>query len=155
MMLGSCNGRHLDAASPTNSQQLIINTLEAMAMKLMIRIKTPKGYAASTEKKLRPFIIGLRRVDHEILTSKDDDQILWIIDAGTKDYMRIVRNVAMYDKLVHNILNRKKIRKLAKLTREQEKELDDMLFNQTAVEMIHKYDHEKTKKKFISAASQS
>jgi len=122
-------------------------------MELMIRIKTPKGYAASTEKKLRPFIIGLRRVDHEILTNKDDTQILWIINSGSKDYCRIVRNVALYDKMLHKVLDSKKVRKVAKLDKKQEKELDEMLFNQTEVEMIPKLDREKLKKKFKKSGS--
>ena len=147
---GLSNGRDQAVLNTTTSQQLIINSLEAMAMRLMIRIKTPKGYATSTERKLRPFILGLRRKDnHEILTSKDDDQILWIIQSGSRDYMRICKNVAMYDKIVGNVLGRKTIRRVARLSKEQEMELDDMLFNQTSVDIISRAEQEKIKKGFI------
>lgn len=117
-------------------------------MRLMVRVKTPKGIAADTEKKLRPFIVGVKKINHEILINKNDDAFLWIIQSGHKDYMRIVRNVAKYDKLLHMILDRRDIRKLARLTKEQEKELDDVLNNGTKIEMIPRMDQEKIKKKF-------
>lgn len=106
-------------------------------MKTKVLIKTPKGYALSTQKKLMPFILGLKRKStHEIHTTKDDDEIIWIIESDIKTHFRITRNIILFDKLVSTLLNNKSIRKLAKLTKSQEHELDRMLFKQTKVELI-------------------
>ena len=108
-------------------------------MQVKIRIKTPKGQAKGTEKKLRPFILGLKK-PHKIETNKADNQIIWTIDDKPRKIMKITRNVAMYDTMLTQLLTNKSVKKSINkaLDDKGKKELNTMLFKQTKVEVIHK-----------------
>ena len=111
-------------------------------VRIRIQIKTPKGYAASTSNKVKPFIIGTKKINnHEVYANKKDDTIIWIIDCSPKDLIRIQRNVILFDKTTKTILQNKLVRKLSKLNTEQRSELDKMLNNQTEIKIIRSYDH--------------
>jgi len=106
-------------------------------MQLKILITTPKGYATKIQRQLRPFLIGIHSHDHQTYTNSDDTQILWIVQCkDARRMMSITRNITLYDRMIHMILDRKDIRKLAKLSKEQEQELNDMLTNHTSVEIV-------------------
>lgn len=110
-------------------------------MKLKIQIKTPKGRATSTEKKLRPFLLGISRKDVkscETYVSEEDNTIIWDIEATIKKCLKIQKNVSRFDFLITGILENKRMKKRirSKLTEEQETELKDMLVNHTSCEVI-------------------
>lgn len=118
-------------------------------MQSRILIKTPEGYAQSTEKKLRPFILGIKKKHkHEIYCSNADDQILWIVESDIKNHFRIQRNVKVFDKLISSMLSNKAVRKIAKLNKDQVQELDKMLFEQTKVTLLTDDETEEIKKEF-------
>ena len=115
---------------------------------IKILIKTPAGYAKSTEFKLRPFLIGNKGKIHKILTNKNDDQILWLVDAKAGQYMKIIKNVSTYRSMVASILKNKTVRKVARLTEDQKKELDHMLDDQTQISIVKENEWGKIKKEF-------
>lgn len=117
-------------------------------MEIYIRIKTPKGQAKKAEFNLRPFLIGRKGKLNKIMTNKDDNQILWIVDAQPRQYNKIIKNVTTYQYMVKKIMSNKTVQKVAKITDEQKKELNDMLTDQTKIDIIQKKDWEKIKKEF-------
>jgi hypothetical protein len=108
-------------------------------MELRIEIKTIKGYAISTAQKLKPFILGTRRVENKLWANKADDIIYWIVDCpNSKAYMQIVRNLTVFDKLVNGILGNRLLFGAAKISSKDRIELKDMLHNQTKIRVVKK-----------------
>lgn len=107
-------------------------------MRTRILITTPKGQAIKTEKKLRPFILGItRRVKHETFTNKEDNKIMWIVEGGIRQIMKINRNVAMFETTLRMLLTNKMVAgSIKKLKKEDQKELMIMLKEKTTVDVI-------------------
>ena len=106
-------------------------------MRLRIEIKTPTGYAISTANQLKPFILGTRKVEkHDVYANKANDKIIWIVDADIKDALRIQKNVAFFAQATSMILKSKVVQGLAKLSKEDQLELNKMLTNQTKIRII-------------------
>lgn len=108
-------------------------------MRLKIRIQTPKGQAQATEKKLRGWILGISphgKVETE--SNPEDNQIIWTIETDIKHAMSIQRNVIRYDQLISGIFQNKLLQRVirARVPQAQQKELEDMLKNQTRIEII-------------------
>lgn len=122
-------------------------------MELKISIKTPKGYAKSTEFKLRPWLIGRNGKLHKIMTNAEDNQILWIVDAEPRRYSKIIKNVSMYGTMIKGIMNNKLLRRAAKLSKEGQAELDDMLMQQTTVDIIRENELQEIMKEFKDVES--
>lgn len=106
-------------------------------MKLKIHIRTPKGQATGTEKKLRPFILGKKKA-HQLWVNKDDNQIVWEIEGTVRECLKINKNVARFDFITRKVFDSKMLKKTLrkKLEPGQEEELKDMLLNQTSVEVV-------------------
>lgn len=115
---------------------------------IKIIIKTPVGYAKSTQFKLKPFLIGNKGKLNHIMTNDDDSKILWIVDANARQYTKIIRNVTAYKVMIKGILNNKTVRKVAKLNKDQEQELNNMLTEQTEIDIVQMKDWDKIKKEF-------
>jgi hypothetical protein len=106
-------------------------------MELKIEIKTVKGYALDTAKKLKPFILGFRKVKNEVWANKTDDKIFWVVDCpDSRAYMAIARNLTIFDKLVNGILNNRMVMGAARLPPKDMLELKDMLHNQTKIRVV-------------------
>lgn len=105
-------------------------------MRIRIEIKTPKGQAIGTSKKLKPFIIGFRKTSNQVYANKADDTIIWIVDGTIKDCLAIQRNLTLFSQLINGVLGNKMVQGVAKLSKEDKKELDDMLHNQTTIRVI-------------------
>lgn len=107
-------------------------------MKITVRIRTPKGLATSTDKKIRPVIVGFKRVAIEAEVSPEDDTVIWHIDGSVKDCLKIQRNVVRFDFFVRGALDSKMVKKAMKkhMRPDQEAELRDMLDNHTTVECV-------------------
>ena len=109
-------------------------------MRTLIKVKTPKGNATSTNKKLRTFIVGIGRtkIIRSIYISHDDDEFIWEIECSVKRYIKISKNILMYDNLVTTVFNNPLLKKTVKrvITKEQQEELNDMLQNQTTIEIV-------------------
>ena len=117
-------------------------------MELKILIKTPDGYAQSTEKRLRPFLIVNKGKLHKIMTNKKDNKILWIVDAKPRQYKKIIRNVSTYKIMVTSILKNKTVQKVAKLSEQDKKDLDSMLDDNTEIDVVLNKDYDNIKKEF-------
>lgn len=115
---------------------------------LKILIKTPNGYAKSTEFKLRSFIIGRKGKLHKIMTNDLDNKILWIVDAEVRQYTKIIKNVSSYKVMMTSVLKNKTVQKVAKLKGDQKKELDEMLNEQTEIDIVKEKDWDEIKKEF-------
>lgn len=140
MIIGKINGTDLAAKSDMSLPTYLLN-LGGIIMRLRIEIRTPKGYAASTSKKIQPFILGAKKIQkHQIYCNQDDNRIIWIVDAGVRDALQIQRNVYLFDKTTSMILKSKTVQGLAKLSKEDKKELNDMLEAQTKIRIIKHYD---------------
>jgi len=110
-------------------------------MRIRIEIRTPVGYAASTSKKLQPFILGAKKIQkHEVFANKADNKIIWIIDAEIRQCLEIQKNVQLFDKATSTILKSRVVQGLAKLSKEDKQQLDDMLEKQTKIRVIKHYD---------------
>lgn len=105
-------------------------------MELKIKIKTAKGYAASTEKKLRPFILKSKSPS-SIYISDDDDTIFWHIEGDIRDMLRIENNVNRFDMVFKAALQQVSRRKVVtkRLSKDGLKELMD-LSHDTTVEIV-------------------
>ena len=117
-------------------------------MMLKIRIRTPKGHAKKTEHRIRPFIIGNKGKMHKIMTNKDDNQILWIVDAKPRQYTKIIKNVSAYKIMIEKIMSNKTVQKVARISDDQKEELNKMLMDQTEIDIIKEQDWETIKKEF-------
>lgn len=105
-------------------------------MQVKIKIKTAPGHAVSTQKQIEPFILGVKKIKNEVYANDDDDTIIWIVEGPPKRIIKITRNVARFDVVMASILKKRVVRKLAKLSDEDRKKLDDMLKNQTKIEIL-------------------
>lgn len=107
-------------------------------MKIKIRIRTPKGQAAGTEGKIKPLIIGLKKVKVDTYVSPDDNEIIWDIEGSYRNVMKIQRNASMFDIFISRLLNTKMLKKTLRkqLSKEDEEQLKDMLLNHTSCEII-------------------
>lgn len=106
-------------------------------MEIKIRIRTPKGQAKGTEKKLRPFLLGGRQLS-EVWTNEEDNELYWVVNTDVRNAMKISRNVAAYANIIKGMFDNKLMRKVSdkQLSPEDKAELKDMLLNQTEVEII-------------------
>lgn len=107
-------------------------------MLIAIKVKTPKGAADGTNKKLRWFILG-KTSKHikKVHISPDDDEFTWIIECDYKRYIKISKNVLYYDTMVSQIFDNKVLKKTINraISEEQQKELLNMLHNQTTIDI--------------------
>ena len=109
-------------------------------MELKISVKTPKGQAAGTRKKLQPFLLGIRKIK-EIYVNDEDSEMVWVVETTPKDMLKISRNVSMYENIIKMVFQNKMMSKFvgsktANISKEQQAELKEMLQNGTKVEII-------------------
>lgn len=111
--------------------------MQRQIMQVVIEIKTPKGSATKTEKRIRPFIMPLGS-KHKTWTSPEDDTIYWEVEDDLKKVMKIQRNIAMFDMVIKNIFQHKVMKQygIPKLSKEDQDELKKMLENHTSVTII-------------------
>lgn len=108
-------------------------------MKIKIQVRTPKGQATKTNKKLKLFIVGKTAIK-EIYISPDDDEFIWVVECDIKRYMKIARNITMFDNMIQNVFKSKIMNKALKraISAEQRLELEDLLRNHTTVSIVKK-----------------
>ena len=110
-------------------------------MIIKIIINTPKGYATANEKRMRKFIIGVKRKRVQIINNyvnDDDSQFIWELEGPVKDILRIGKNVSKFDIVMRSVLDNKLMKRTMrkKLSAEDELQLQDLLADQTTVEII-------------------
>lgn len=108
-------------------------------MKIKVLITTPKGQAEKTEKKLRPFLIGdKKKITNEVFVNKEDTQIIWEIECDIRRALKIQKNVTMFEVMARSLFENKMVKKATeKLKKEDQEELEKMLFDMTKVEIIN------------------
>jgi hypothetical protein len=106
-------------------------------MIIKIRIKTPKGAATGMEKKLRKLILGIK-TNPTISINEDDSEVEWVVDVGPDRLLKIQKSVTMFDMLVKKAFNNRIVKKMVikQVGLKGAKELSDMLFNHTEIEVI-------------------
>jgi hypothetical protein len=115
---------------------------------IKILIKTPVGYAKSTEVRLRPFLVGNSGKVNSIKTNAKDNKIMWVVDAKPNQFNKIIRNVSFYSHTVKSILSNKIVRKMANISDADAKELDNMLNNQTQISVVKEKEYSEVMKEF-------
>ena len=111
-------------------------------MKVKIEIRTPKGNAKDTERKIMPILIGeliKKKVKIESYSNDEDDTIYWDIEGEARSVFKIIKNVHMYDHVIKNVFENKLMVKTIRqklLKKEDEAILKEMLKNQTKVNII-------------------
>jgi len=107
-------------------------------MKTKIKITTPRGNARGTEKKIKKFIFGLKRVKLDTYVNDADNELYWEVEGKVRDIMKINKNVLLFTKMMQGALDNKLMKKTLrkKLSQEDEEELKNMLLNQTSCEII-------------------
>lgn len=110
-------------------------------MEIKILIKTPKGAATKTERKLRAFLVGK---DNKYLKNtyinEDDNELVWEMEGPVRRMMKMNKTVARFDTLMKGVLKSKAFNLMVK--KEQREELKDMLLNHTTVDVVTKEDSE-------------
>lgn len=104
-------------------------------MEMKVLITTPKGAATKTEKRIRPHIIGNKKLKVDLWVSPEDDQIVWHMEGNVRDIMKANRNVAAFDNIVRMIFSNKTFKKLAVEKKDLE-EVENLLKNHTTVEVV-------------------
>ena len=109
-------------------------------MRVLFRVKTPKGQAARTSRIIKTFIIGMpnKKLKTEIYTNDDDSEIFWDCEGDFKRIMNVQSNLARFDYIIKTIFEHKLMKKygVSKLSKEDEAELKNMLLNHTEVKII-------------------
>jgi len=107
-------------------------------MKTKIKISTPSGQAKGTEKKIKKFIIGFRKVKVNTYVNDEDNELYWEIEGSVRNIMKINKNVFYFTQMIQGVLDNKLMKKTLrkKLKPEQEEQLKNMLLNQTSCEII-------------------
>lgn len=111
-------------------------------MKVKIEIRTPKGNARDTERKIMPILIGeltKKKINIESYSNEEDDTIYWDIEGEARAIFKIIKNVYMYDHVIKNVFENKLMVKTIRqklLKKEDEAILKEMLKNQTKVNII-------------------
>jgi len=106
-------------------------------MKIKIKLTTPKGEAPITEKRLRKWILGKTKATNTYV-NKEGSELFWEIETSVKRVFEINKNVLRYESLIKSMFENKLMKKTLrkKLSEDDQKELEDMLLNQTSVEVI-------------------
>lgn len=107
-------------------------------MLLRIKVTTPPGKAKSADKMLRPFILGVKKI--ELIKHKvTNDFFIWEAEVEAKRYVKIIKNVSRYQSLVDMLLKdgkllRKTLRVVA--TPETLEELYHLMREGTQVQVL-------------------
>jgi len=110
--------------------------LYVVPMRIKIRVRTPKGQAAKTEKRLRKFILGMKKAD-KTWAEEDDSAFYWEYEGNIRKCKKIERNVAKFDMVMQMLLSNRFVKGAArKLSKDDQKQLKDMLIDQTSVEVV-------------------
>lgn len=108
-------------------------------MQIRVLINTPKGEASKTEAKVRPFILGLKK-PVSITINDDDSQLLWLIEGNTREIEKISQSVARFEVTMNLIVRNKQMKwiltKMGGAKKEDFDKLEDMLLNQTEIEVV-------------------
>lgn len=107
-------------------------------MRVIFSVKTPRGEASKTQKKIRGLIIGFKKVSVETHINDDDSELIWIVDGRAVDIYKINRNLSMFDYVIKNIFSSSLMKKygLDKLPKNELEELKELLEKQTSVKVI-------------------
>lgn len=107
-------------------------------MILKLKLKTPKGEATRTAENLKNKLIGKKVRSIKTETNKEDNIVIWTIDAEAKHYLKIIHKISAYDRMMNMMLGNKATKKYIKryIGEEGLKEIEDMLKNQTSIEII-------------------
>lgn len=105
-------------------------------MKFRMVITTPPGQAEGTEKRLRTFLLGMKRAS---ATGYRDDSFYWEIETDYKGYVGLQRKALMFGELAGGVVSNKMFKGAATrlgATKQQLREVEDLLRNGTKVEII-------------------
>lgn len=110
-------------------------------MEVKIIIKTPKGCATASQKKLKLILLPLlskRVMVKEAYVNEEDSRVIWVVEGHLREILKINRNLSRFDQVIKLMFSNKIMRKVTeyKVPKEQLKELKEMLDNQTTVEII-------------------
>ena len=107
-------------------------------MEIKIEIRTPKGEAEKTEKRIKPFLIGTTKIK-ESWINFEGSQLIWVIEAPIRKILSIKRNVNRFDYTIQSILNSKAMKKtlVKHLNDKDQRALKKMLTDQTTVTVLN------------------
>jgi len=132
-------------------------------MIVKVKISTPKGEAAKVAKKLQWFVLGTAKplptksitnlilnklkalhngttleMHETIITDKEESFFIWVIEADARRYVKVIRNVTLFDKMITGVLDNKLLKKMVrkKLSGTEAQQLETMLLNHTRVEVL-------------------
>jgi len=117
-------------------------------MIIKILIRTPKGQAQKTSKKISGFIFGLKKVKIDTYFNEDDDKIVWEVEGKYKDINKIQKNVYRFHMLIDQTFSKKMVQKaINKYLKPEEKEtLMEMLKNQTNIDILKPAEYSEVEK---------
>jgi len=104
-------------------------------LEMKVLIRTPKGAATKTEKRIRPYILGKTNMKIDLYVSPEDDEIVWHMEGTVKEILKANRNVAAFDNIVKSIFGNKLFKKLA-VEKDDLEELENLLKHHTTVEVV-------------------
>lgn len=109
-------------------------------MKVTIEIRTPKGQAKGTVKKMKGIFMIASGAKCDTYISPENDMFYMRLEGTPKQILDVQKRVYMFDNLIKGVFNNRTIKlalkKMAGMTKEQEIELKKLLDNQTKVSII-------------------
>jgi len=111
-------------------------------MKAKIEIRTPDGSAKSTEYQIMPFIISplaRKKIKIESYVNDENNCIYWEIEGEARAVMQVLRNVSMYDVVIHRVMDNKFFKRQIRtrvLSKDDEEKLKELLTKQTKIRII-------------------
>lgn len=103
-------------------------------MRIRVEIKTPKGMATSTEKKLRFYILGKIKKPADTYVNDEDDTFYWEVDVSIRQAINIQKNVSRFHTRASSVIDNK----LFKRAVDKEEDLETLreMFKNTEVRII-------------------
>lgn len=109
-------------------------------MIIRVLINTPDGAASNVEKRFRKWIIGkVAKIKNDVWVNKENNQVMWEVEADVKTCLKINRNVLLYDRLICSVFENKASAKALKMmadSTEDFEKLKEMLKEHTSIEVI-------------------
>lgn len=105
-------------------------------VRLRMVVRTPAGQGEGSERRLRTFLLGMKRPAE---TGFKDDGFYWEIETDVKGYIALQKKAVMFSSLAGGLASNKVFKGAAtKLgaTKQQLREVEDMLTNGTSIEVI-------------------
>jgi hypothetical protein len=113
-------------------------------MEMKIKICVPKGYGTSRNKDywemraIKKMVFRKARIKEEYVND-DGSELIWVVEVSARNYLSVVKNVTIYEKIVAGLFSNKHAKKALRRLADTPQDYDsmvDMMQKQTTIEII-------------------